>query len=79
MKIYDIPTAEYVNFTSFDDLIKFFQTYALEENSRYKIKYYHRYIKYKNDSYLYYSCNKFKSKALHWNRNFWLFTSWKFD
>ena len=23
--------------------------------------------------------NKFKSKALHWNRNFWLFTSWKFD
>ena len=33
MKIYDIPTAEYVNFTSFDDLIKFFQKDSNEYNN----------------------------------------------
>ena len=31
------------------NLIQFFQVYALEKNTRYKMKYYHRYIKYKND------------------------------
>lgn len=31
------------------NLIKFFQIYALEKNLKYKIKYYHRYAKYKNN------------------------------